>query len=72
MSKINLCNLGKKLRFDEAERMGGKLVLVGNQEQRTRSILENQLDPLQVQSITAMQWALLERIGRARFVNCKK
>ena len=49
--------------------MGGKLVLVGNQEQRTRSILENQLDPLQVQSITAMQWALLERIGRARFVN---
>ena len=57
--------------------MGGKLVLVGNQEQRTRSILENQLDPLQVQSITAMQWALLERIGRARFVNfdiffCKK
>ena len=42
-------------------------MLVGNQEQRTRSILGNQLDPLQIQAITAMQWALLERIGRARY-----
>lgn len=31
-----------------------------------RALLGKQYDPLQVQSITAMQWALLERIGRAR------
>ena len=54
------------LELAAAEGLGGCLVLVGDQEARTTSLLGRSWDPLQVQAITATQWAILERVGRAR------
>jgi len=59
--------LDKKLSYEEAKGLGNRLVLVGSQKARYKSVLGTQYCPLQAMNITAMQWALLERIGRARY-----
>jgi len=55
------------LSLGDAEKLGNSLVIVSSQIARYRSVLGNDYDPLLASNITAMQWALLERIGRARY-----
>ena len=51
-----------------AERLGLGLVLVGDQEARTLALVGSNWDPLYVsEGITGTQWAILERVGRARY-----
>ena len=59
--------LRRKLRFPEAVSMGGRLVMVGSQDARTRALIGEDWDPLQVEAITGTQWCILERVGRARY-----
>lgn len=57
----------KGLTLADAEAMGGKFVIVGSQEARTEALIGEDWDPLQVNGLTATQWAILERVGRARY-----
>lgn len=52
----------------EARFGGRRLVLVASQSLRARSLLAGgpECGPLVTQAITAMQWCILERIGRSR------
>ena len=59
--------LRRRLTFPEAEAMGGGLVMVGSQDARTRALIGEDWDPLQVEAITGTQWCILERVGRARY-----
>ncbi len=45
-----------------------KLVLVASQTLRGKALLGYRYSPLLVQTLTAMQWAMLERIGRSRYL----
>jgi len=56
----------RKMSLEEAESLGRFLVLVASQSARTEALTGEDYDPLSVANITAMQWAILERIGRAR------
>ena len=56
-----------ELSLAEAEELGGRLVVVGSQMARTAALLGEDWDPLQVAGITDTQWAILERVGRARY-----
>ena len=59
--------ISKALSLAEAEKLGGRLVLVGSQMARTEALVGECWDPLQVAAITDTQWAIMERVGRARF-----
>ena len=61
--------ISKDLSLPAAEKLGGCLVLVGSQIARTEALLGEYWDPLQVAAITDTQWAIMERVGRARY--CK-
>jgi len=57
----------KGLTLEEAVTMGGKFVMVGSQDARTEALIGEDWDPLHVLGVTATQWAILERVGRARY-----
>ena len=59
--------ISKKMSLKEAEKMAGKLVLVGSQTARTEALIGEDWDPLQAEGLTGTQWAILERVGRARY-----
>ena len=59
--------VSKDLSLAAAEEMGGRLVLVGSQMARTEALVGEDWDPLHVAGITDTQWAILERVGRARY-----
>ena len=59
--------LEKGITLTEAESMGGLFVMVGSQDARTEALIGEDWDPLHVAGITATQWAILERVGRARY-----
>ncbi len=43
-----------------------RLALVASQESRARALLGPAFTPFLVESLSAMQWCILERVGRAR------
>merc|ERR1719233_1340380 len=57
----------KGITLTEAESMGGRFVMVGSQDARTEALIGEDWDPLHVAGVTATQWAILERVGRARY-----
>ena len=67
LSKVLFWN-EKKIDEDDSANNLNRLIVVANQKLRNKAILGKYYDPLLYDELSKLQWCLLERIGRARYL----